>query len=793
MREAQALLTRATEEEARVIFVGDTRQLSAVEAGNPFRSLQAGGMLTAHLDQAKRQQQAQLRQAVQLISQGAVNAGIQVLERAGCISEIDNTQARGARLVSDYLNLEPDERQHTLLLSGTNANRLALTAQVRQGLQAEGSLGQNTYTMESLQRKDLTQVQDRYASSYETGDILVPVRHYKRQGLDKNEHYRVRAVDTQTNTLTLETTDQLLIQVNPALCEKKAVYRVLTAEIAAGDLLKWTKNNRIADTRNGQQFTVKSITPEGIAQTVNDDGEQRTLDLAGAQHIDYAWVSTTYSSQGKTASNVMALIDSTTNKEAFYVATSRAKHRVQLYTSSLDDLQLLAERSRANENVSDYIPLFELAQVEIAPYEISPEIIPNEQPTEPTTAQPTTAAQTPADYAREVAGTPDRRRPRRHQAAGLGNRTAAGATRRTRELAVPNVAELRAVLAGIAELRRFAELSRATVWIAQAAQRINDSARQLALAAAGITRLYEQVGQQLEQQRHEQQQVEQQAELRIASNSQLLPPAAPALEGLRETPNPEVKTAVKTDAEMIGEIAAVAAPADPPSSAPQPLAPQPLVPQLLTLQPPAPEASLTQQLNAFANTLGYEPGDRLYVRSLLPKHLPDDLALKHGLKFEVEQNGQKRLIPNTRRGYLTVGSWEFPHLRKDKEPVVYPDGLAQLAELNQQGRGIYFVVNPGGERDNEITQARSLFWENDTQTKAQQLQQVRTAGLPVGAIVETHQSIHCYSQLAAPLQDLSQWTQLQERLIQRMDSDPAIRNSSRLMRFAGIRPCAGAG
>ena len=65
----------------------------------------------------------------------------------------------------------------------------------------------------------------------------------------------------------------------------------------------------------------------------------------------------------------------------------------------------------------------------------------------------------------------------------------------------------------------------------------------------------------------------------------------------------------------------------------------------------------------------------------------------------------------------------------------------------------------------------------------EQLQQVRTCGLPVGVIVETHKSIHCYSPLASPLQDLSRWSQLQERLIQRMDSDPAIYNSSRLMRL----------
>ena len=60
-----------------------------------------------------------------------------------------------------------------------------------------------------------------------------------------------------------------------------------------------------------------------------------------------------------------------------------------------------------------------------------------------------------------------------------------------------------------------------------------------------------------------------------------------------------------------------------------------------------------------------------------------------------------------------MGDGSFTHLRKNREPAVYADGIATLTELNQQGRGIYFVVNPGGEKDAEITVARSLFWEND--------------------------------------------------------------------------------
>ena len=728
MRDARSLLTKAADNDVRIVLVGDTRQLSAVEAGNPFRSLQAGGMVTAHLDQARRQQQAELRQAVQMISQGEISAGIQVLERSGAISEIEDAQARGEQLVSDYLSLSAEERQETLLLSGTNANRLALTKQIRTGMQAEGSLGKNVYTMQSLQRKDLTQVQARYVSHYAVDDVIVPIRDYRQQGLKKHQQYRVSAIDTASNLLTVETSDRL-IQIDPALCDRKAVYTTLAVEVAVGDRLKWTKNNRVAGTRNGQQFTVESITDEGIAQIVNDQDESRTVDLAtGAQHVDYAWVSTTYSSQGKTAGAVMALMDSTTNREAFYVATSRAKQRLQLYTASVEALQQLAEQSRANENVSDYIPLFELT----TPFELTTLL--ETTPDEPAAAESTAAEQTTTDYAGEATGDADNGSDRGQPAVDDGSSASAEADIGAGGVTAGYVEDVRRVGAGVEKRRRTEELSRQVVRIREAAQDIVGGAEQLALATAAADRLHERL--------------ERTAQQRGADSRE---PVESVEATVIERPD-------------LGQM-------------PKP----PLV-----LQPPAPGASLAQQLDLFARTLGYQPGDRLYVRALLPKHLSDELALKHRLKFEIEENGQKRLIPNTRRGYLTVGDWSFTHLRKSKEPAVYADGIATLRELNQQGRGIYFVVNPGGERDAEITAARSLFWENDEKTKAEQMAQVRTAGLAIGAIVETNKSLHCYSPLERPLHNLDEWTTLQERVIQRMDSDAAIRNRSRLMRLPGF-------
>jgi conjugative relaxase-like TrwC/TraI family protein len=729
MRDAHELLLRARAQNARVVLVGDTKQLSAVEAGNPFKSLQAGGMSTFHLDETRRQQRAELRQAVQLMAKGQVGESIDLLEASGHISEISE-ESQITQMVSDFLRLPVAERAETLLLSGTNQNRLKLTQQIRAGLQREGSLGQDTFTMKSLQRKDLTVVQGRYASSYQVDDVIIPIRDYKQQQLARNQCYAVRAVDGATNRLTLETPAGTLIQIDPKDCDRKACYRLLAEEIAPGDHLKWTKNNRIEQTRNGQLFTVLSLSDEGMAQTIDSAGQRRELDLSGYQHVDYSWISTTYSSQGKTADRVMALLDqATTNKEAFYVAASRAKKHLQLYTADIGRLRELAQKSRSNENVSDYIPLFELTEYE--PYEQS-ESSPS------------------ANHRRSLAGDAGRSVDHWQQSIVRSRQSEQSAASDFRGGTSRYGEQFECVLDEVAEHLKQAEFRQQAERVGEAAPAINRSAQYLEQGTSSVARLHRQVE-------------------RTARSRQLTGAQWPKLAAARSAPKPILRP--KT--------------AEPTGSAP--VVPAPILKATaILLQPPAPDASLRQNLDAFASVLGYRAGDRLYVRSLLPKHLSNELALKRNLKFEVDDNGTKRLVPNTWRGYLTVGTWAFTHIRRHKEPMVYADGLAKLSELNQEGRGIYFVVNPGGEADANISEARSLFWESDEKSKPEQTEQARTSGLQLGAIVETHKSIHCYSPLTEPLSDLENWKQLQERLIQRMDSDPAIRNSSRLMRLPGF-------
>jgi hypothetical protein len=294
---------------------------------------------------------------VELVAQGQISEGIEILAQAGYVKEEAQPQERIQQVAADYLALAAEERESTLVLAGTNMERLALTEAMRAGLQEQGALGADGFVVQSLRRKDVTRAQANYLKAYAPGDVLVPIQDYRKQGLIRGEQYRVIAANPEAQQVVLETPSGSVLSIDPAACPRKTVYTTQAISVAVGDRLRWTRNNSKAGIRNGQGFVVTGLEADGTATIRDGAGQTSTIDLSGNQYVDYAWVSTTYSSQGKTAERVLALLGETTNREAFYVAISRAKRAVTLYTTSQADLVRLAQVSRAKENVSDYVPL----------------------------------------------------------------------------------------------------------------------------------------------------------------------------------------------------------------------------------------------------------------------------------------------------------------------------------------------------------------------------------------------------------------------------------------------------
>lgn len=117
-----------------------------------------------------------------------------------------------------------------------------------------------------------------------------------------------------------------------------------------------------------------------------------------------------------------------------------------------------------------------------------------------------------------------------------------------------------------------------------------------------------------------------------------------------------------------------------------------------------------------------------------------------------------------------------------------PSVLRSLYELNRE-RGVYFVVNAGGQTKTSISRATAFFAESDTLAKDEQHRLLDAAPLKPSIRVETARSIHAFWLLDGAC-SVSEWEHFQLRLISYLGSsglnaDTAIKDASRVMRV----PC----
>lgn len=117
-----------------------------------------------------------------------------------------------------------------------------------------------------------------------------------------------------------------------------------------------------------------------------------------------------------------------------------------------------------------------------------------------------------------------------------------------------------------------------------------------------------------------------------------------------------------------------------------------------------------------------------------------------------------------------------------------------MQEWQDEGRGVYVVINDGGDLDAEITTCRAFFCEWDDRPTAWQITAWQQLGLPEPTMqVSTGgKSIHNYWVLSDPITP-AHWELLQSRLLEYADADRSIKNLSRVMRLPGTYHAGGDG
>ena len=172
-RDMASLLELGAKANARIVLVGDVKQLGSVGAGAAFAQLQDAGMATAKLDEIVRQTNTATKEAVLASIEGDARKALTALDRGGgTIVENADRAERFAEIAKAYASLDAKERARTLVIEPSRAGRDALTADIRAELTKVGALTGPTITTQSLVGKGLSRTEARDPMSYERGDMV---------------------------------------------------------------------------------------------------------------------------------------------------------------------------------------------------------------------------------------------------------------------------------------------------------------------------------------------------------------------------------------------------------------------------------------------------------------------------------------------------------------------------------------------------------------------------------------------------------------------------------------------
>jgi ATP-dependent exoDNAse (exonuclease V) alpha subunit len=123
------VLKSAERSNAKVVVIGDERQLKAVEAGRPFGQLHEHGTEFALMEEIQRQKEPQLREAVREASQGKILESIARMQPQTL--EIADDETRYRHIAQEFAVLEPNQRKDTLVITGTVNSRVLEASHLR--------------------------------------------------------------------------------------------------------------------------------------------------------------------------------------------------------------------------------------------------------------------------------------------------------------------------------------------------------------------------------------------------------------------------------------------------------------------------------------------------------------------------------------------------------------------------------------------------------------------------------------------------------------------------------------
>lgn len=362
---------------AHINYIGDERQLTAINAGHPFYLLLKAGLEASYLGEIKRQKVPLLQKAVHEVAREQFSAAFASLVKQFIVHK--KKALRLGYMANYFLQHTAQEREKILIITPANEDRQALNKLIWQGLRAEGTLKGPALTTWHLIPENFTFAQTCFVGDYQPNMVLrftrfIPsikvARHSFAEVLDIHEKKGLLKLKIMGSKQVViwhpEEAKTHLESTQPSSLNGKVestkrpwveVYRKAPITLCKGDKLRWTRTDKARGRLGTAESVVTHIDYQQQKATVRLPNEAlHHLDFNNPLdwHFTYAYCGTTYTAQGKSGfDKVIALQESfrrnLANQRDFWVTLSRAVKEIIIVTDNKGKLLEQINRSTGDK------------------------------------------------------------------------------------------------------------------------------------------------------------------------------------------------------------------------------------------------------------------------------------------------------------------------------------------------------------------------------------------------------------------------------------------------------------
>ena len=292
-RDLEAVLSAARSAGAKVVLIGDRRQLASVGGASALRAVADVVGRSAVLEHVRRQTVEWQRAASVLMARGEVEAGLRAYAARDRIELVAGAEAAQARVLAVWNEQRAAHGEDVLIVTRRNADAAALNVRARAVLRAEGRLGPDLVTLAARDRDDRPAL-----LALAVGDALRFGESLPHLGLRNGNRARVAAITAEPDEA---------VRLRLALEDGRAL------EVAWSDLAQQPRFGR----------------------------------ARSQPRIVHAYAGTAYAAQGRTSSAAVKYIGAATDAREIYVGLTRHRHEARVVVER-DRLDALCRQRQAD-------------------------------------------------------------------------------------------------------------------------------------------------------------------------------------------------------------------------------------------------------------------------------------------------------------------------------------------------------------------------------------------------------------------------------------------------------------